>query len=404
MSSPKEFRADRPLRLPGKNIEDSAANRELSARRDLRDAFVAGGDQRFDRPLERLAFSPAQGEDRGIQRGRIGRGLVERRAGRDNDVRAFVALNAIQEREPLRRDLRIGQNIFDGGEFGFRQEERVRQPVEQTFVKQFLGTNVRAEDPEGLPNLARDRRDQERLRRFGDVRERDRPRALSDLAQLLRDRFAPALRSRAGNRWKNLPPAMVRRIEANFKPTDPCVDPEAGIGYSPPADGVRATARKRGTSSAKTSGTSACSPSLLANSGESCTSIMIASAPAATAASAICGTNSRRPIAVRRIDDDRQMRFRFQDRHGVEIEGVTRGVFERANAALAEEHVHVAFAQDVFGAHDQIVDRGAEAAFEQDGQMAAADFFQERKIVHVARADLEAIGVALRPSRGLARP
>src|SRR6202165_5817487 len=57
-----------------------------------------------------------------------------------------------------------------------------------------------------------------------------------------------------------------------------------------------ATARSRGTRSAKTSGTIACSPSLLANWGESCTSIMTASAPAATAARDICGTNSRRPI------------------------------------------------------------------------------------------------------------
>src|SRR5436190_1254682 len=41
-----------------------------------------------------------------------------------------------------------------------------------------------------------------------------------------------------------------------------------------------ATARKRGTRSAKTSGTIACSPSLRASCGESCTSIMMASAPA----------------------------------------------------------------------------------------------------------------------------
>src|SRR6266480_2879451 len=54
-----------------------------------------------------------------------------------------------------------------------------------------------------------------------------------------------------------------------------------------------ATARRRGTSPAKISGVSAWLPSLLAISGESCTSIMSASAPAATAARHICGTNSR---------------------------------------------------------------------------------------------------------------
>ena len=107
----------------------------LSTRRGLRDAFVAGGDEGFDRPLEGLAFSPAQGENGGIQRRGIGRGLIKGGAGGDDNVRTFVALDAVQEREPLGRDFRIGQNIFDGGEFGFGEKERVRQPVEQTFVE-----------------------------------------------------------------------------------------------------------------------------------------------------------------------------------------------------------------------------------------------------------------------------
>ena len=38
----EKFRAHRQLRLPGKQIENSAAHGELAARRDLRDALVAG--------------------------------------------------------------------------------------------------------------------------------------------------------------------------------------------------------------------------------------------------------------------------------------------------------------------------------------------------------------------------
>ena len=98
---------------------------------------------------------------------------------------------------------------------------------------------------------------------------------------------------------------------------------------------------------------------------------------------------------MRRIDHDRQMRLRFQDGDSVEIEGVARCVFECPDAALAEEHIHVALAQNVFGAHDQVADPRAVAAFEHDGEMAAADFFQQRKILHVARADLEAVRVFL---------
>ena len=154
--------------------------------------------------------------------------------------------------------------------------------------------------------------------------------------------------------------------------------------------------------SAKTSGTIACSPSLLANWGESCTSIMTASAPAATAASDICGTNSRRPIPCVGSTTTGKMRFGFQNGDGVEIERVTRGVFEGANAAFAQEHIHVSFAQDVFGAHDQLADRRAKAALEQDGEVTATDLFQERKVLHVARADLQAIGVFLHHRAGLA--
>src|SRR5204863_8374673 len=67
----KIFNADRSRRLPGKNVEDTAADGELSARRDLGDAFVAGGNERFDRAFERRLFSPAQNEDSRVQRRRI---------------------------------------------------------------------------------------------------------------------------------------------------------------------------------------------------------------------------------------------------------------------------------------------------------------------------------------------
>ena len=38
----EKFRANRQLRLPGKQIENSAADGELAARCDLRHAFVTG--------------------------------------------------------------------------------------------------------------------------------------------------------------------------------------------------------------------------------------------------------------------------------------------------------------------------------------------------------------------------
>ncbi len=51
------------------------------------------------------------------------------------------------------------------------------------------------------------------------------------------------------------------------------------------------------------------------------------------------------------------------------------------------------FAQDVFRTHDQVADSRAVTTFQQNRQMTAADFFQEREILHIARPDLEAVGV-----------
>ena len=127
-----------------KQIENTAAHGELSARGDLRHAFVTGGNQRFDHALQRLAFSAPQNQrPRSCSAAGVGRRLIKRRARGDDDVRTFFALDAGQKREPFGRDLRIGQDIFDRGEFGFRQEERVGQPVEQTLVKQFLRADIR---------------------------------------------------------------------------------------------------------------------------------------------------------------------------------------------------------------------------------------------------------------------
>src|SRR4051794_36308282 len=198
-------------------------------------------------------------------------------------MRAFLALDAGQERKPFCRDLRIRQDVFDRCDFRFGEKERVWRPVQQSFVKQLLRSNARTEDPKTFWNFSGDSRNQKGLGRFGNVGKRDRTHPFRDLAYFLRDRF----RAR-GDGGKVIAGRFFHRA----------CSPEPGelqTAYirRPTAS---ATARKRGTRSAKTSGKIACSPSLLANCGESCTSIMTASAPAATAASAICGTKSRRPI------------------------------------------------------------------------------------------------------------
>ena len=113
----------------------------------------------------------------------------ETRACRDDHVRAAFAFERGQKREALRRDFRVGQNIFDGCKFGFGQKLRVRMPVEQSFVKQFLRANARAKDPYRFIELAGEDGDEKSLRRLDDVRKGDWALAGLDLTQFLGDRL-----------------------------------------------------------------------------------------------------------------------------------------------------------------------------------------------------------------------
>ena len=64
------------------------------------------------------------------------------------------------------------------------------------------------------------------------------------------------------------------------------------------------------------------------------------------------------------VDNYWQMGFGFQERNCAKVERVAGRRLKRTNPALAENHVHVALAQDVFGAHDQVIDCSAESALE----------------------------------------
>ena len=97
--------------------------------------------------------------------------------------------------------------------------------------------------------------------------------------------------------------------------------------------------------------------------------------------------------AVGRIGDDGQVAGLLQHRHGVEVERVARGGFIGANAALADHDVVVAVAHDVLGAHQQFLDGAADAALEHDGALHLADGMQQSEVLHVARADLQNVGV-----------
>jgi hypothetical protein len=87
------------------------------------------------------------------------------------------------------------------------------------------------------------------------------------------------------------------------------------------------------------------------------------------------------------------MRELLEHRNRHQIEGEAIGGLERANAALAEDHLLVALLEDVLRRHQQLLERRREAALEQDRAAAASDLGEQRVVLHVARADLDHVGI-----------
>src|SRR6267378_8582720 len=95
------------------------------------------------------------------------------------------------------------------------------------------------------------------------------------------------------------------------------------------------------------------------------------------------------------IDEDGQVAALLDGGDDGEVERVARKVGKGADAALAKHDVVVALRHDVFGGHEKFVERGGHAALEEDVLFGAAGALEQREILHVARADLNDVGVFL---------
>ncbi len=96
--------------------------------------------------------------------------------------------------------------------------------------------------------------------------------------------------------------------------------------------------------------------------------------------------------AVARVDEDGQVAEPLHGGNDAEVERVAGVVGKGAHAALAEDDLVVALAHDVFGGHEELVERGAHAALQQHGHAQAAGVLEQREVLHVARADLDHVG------------
>ena len=101
------------------------------------------------------------------------------------------------------------------------------------------------------------------------------------------------------------------------------------------------------------------------------------------------------PRTVARVRDDREMAQLLHDRDRGDVEGVARRRLECADTALAEHDVVVAAREDVLGRQQPLLDGGREASLQHHRLARVTKLAQQRVILHVARADLEEVGVAI---------
>ena len=94
------------------------------------------------------------------------------------------------------------------------------------------------------------------------------------------------------------------------------------------------------------------------------------------------------------VGNYRQVRAALRQRDRVQVHGVARGRLEGADAALAQDHIRVALGNNVLGAQQPFLNRGREAALEQRWHAGTAHLFEQLVVLHVARTNLQHIGVA----------
>src|SRR5256885_9959320 len=110
--------------MPRIKVDDAAADGELSARRDLGNAVIAGADEPPENALHLLVGTSLKLNNRGLQCAAPWRTMVETLARFDNGMWTALARALGHQREPVRRDFRVAQDIFNRSAFRFRQDPR----------------------------------------------------------------------------------------------------------------------------------------------------------------------------------------------------------------------------------------------------------------------------------------
>src|SRR4051794_5343019 len=98
------------------------------------------------------------------------------------------------------------------------------------------------------------------------------------------------------------------------------------------------------------------------------------------------------PGRVARIHHHGQVRELLEHRHGHQVEREAVARLEGPDAALAQHHLLVALLEDVLRRHQEVLERGRQAALQEHRDVRAPHLGQEREVRHVARAELDHVG------------
>ena len=98
---------------------------------------------------------------------------------------------------------------------------------------------------------------------------------------------------------------------------------------------------------------------------------------------------------MRRVDDDRQVRDPLNRRYDRQVKRISRMSRKGPDAAFTENDVVIALGHYVLGRKQKLLERGRQSAFEQHGLAGLADILEQRKVLHIAGTDLDAVAIFL---------
>src|SRR5438105_3388677 len=88
------------------------------------------------------------------------------------------------------------------------------------------------------------------------------------------------------------------------------------------------------------------------------------------------------------IDEYRQMTQALYRRNDAEVQRVTRVISKCAHTSLTQYDVVIAFTHDVLSSHQELLEGCRHTSFKKNGFLRAPSALQQRKVLHVTRADL----------------